>query len=168
MKKWIGMLGVLLSLTISGDALAGEIQIPLTRVSIEDTRMGEARVLVEVDLTDYEGFAVERAQLTGAPSSGLGAVDVWATAVAPGGADVPYIRSLTSIQSGAEGVACDVTSVLFGAADGTAIGGIVLSLPGWRGEDLPRAVAVALQESLTGAHLTLEGHGPHRPGRPLR
>jgi hypothetical protein len=145
---------------------AGQVVIPVTQVGVEDTRTGQARVVVHVDLTDLAGFAVERARLVGEVTEAIPVeIPVWATAIAPGGTDMPQVRSLTSIRPDAGALTCDVTAILFGAADGSPVEQIAVSLPKWQGEDLPRTIAVALQESLAGAHLLLEGHEPYWPER---
>ncbi len=152
-----------LLLLTTGAAFGERLSLPLTGARLVDTRAGEARVLLSVSLPDLGNYAISQAFLLGSVTTVLQEpLDVWVRA-ARAAAPLAQVMSRTTLRPRDEAVICDVTGLIHGARGESGIDGIILSLPDWRGEEFPTAIAEGLRTALVNGTLEIEGRRLLRP-----
>jgi hypothetical protein len=150
-------------LLAAGAARGERLSVPVTGASLVEVRSGEVRLLLTLNFPDLEDYAVERAYLEGASTAVLeGPLDLWVRA-SRSGTVAPHVISRTLLRPGSGSSICDVTGLIHAARGETGIDGLILSLPDWRGEDLPEEIAQGLRTALGGGTLEIECRRLLRP-----
>jgi hypothetical protein len=133
------------------------LSVPVIEAAVVGVREGESRVLLRMTMPDLSSRAVTRATLRcPAPAVLEGRLAVWVRAARPDDSIDAELTSRTSLERGGSEVTCDVTNVLLGVRDGTAVSGMVVTIPEWEGDGFPEVVAEALRVALAEATVDIQ------------
>jgi hypothetical protein len=157
------------STLVSGAASADQARVAVATAEVRDLGAKGLGILVELDLPDLQGYAVERGVLAVANAGGgtRGPVEIWAVGARADREPAFEATGRTQVSFGSDEITCDITNLLHCVADGADVDAVWLVRPQSVVGSLDAESAQRIASAFEEATLRIDLHRPfQRIGRP--